>query len=494
MLKSSTLAASVGVALGLLASGIAAAAPTEIRIGLVLEPPALDPTAGAAAAIDEVVYLNVFEGLTQIDEHGAVQPALAKAWTISEDNLTYAFTLQSGVKFHDGTSFDAEDVKFTFDRILAPDSVNAQKALYAPIESVTVVDPATVEIKLKQPSGDFLFNIGRGDAVIVAPETADGNATSPVGTGPFRFVQWNKGSRVVLERNAEYWGTPAALTKATFVFIGDPATAVSAVLAGDVDGFNNFAAPEALDVFKSDPRFKILVGTTEGETILATNTAREPFSKLGVRQAIAHAINRDELIQAGFGYGVPIGSHFAPHHPYYADLTQTYPYDPEKAKALLAEAGYPEGFSATVKLPPTPYARRGGQILAAQLAAVGITLEQINVEWAQWIEDVFTNKDFDLTIISHVEPFDIGIYADPNYYFGYDDPEFQATIAQLNATTDEAERKTLAIAAQRRLAEQAVNGFLYELAQVGVWNAKIEGQWQNAPVEGVVLKGIHWVD
>jgi len=466
---------------------------TEVRIGLVLEPPALDPTANTAAAVDEVTYGNIFEGLTRIDQTGAVQPALATSWTISPDNLTYTFTLAGNVAFHDGTSFDAEDVKFTFDRILAPQSTNAQKALYQVIASVVVADPQTVTFTLTRPNGDFLFNLGRGDAVIVAPESAADNATRPVGTGPFRFVQWDKGSRVVLEQNPNYWGQAVQLTRATFVFISDPSTAIAAMLSGDLDGFVNFPGPEALDIFKSNPQFRIVEGSTEGETILAINNRKPPFDDLRVRQAIAHAINRDELIDAAYGYGTPIGSHFAPHHPYYLDLTGTYPYDVQRAKTLLAEAGMPEGFSATLKLPPTPYARRGGQILASQLAAIGIRVEQINVEWAQWITDVFTNKDFDLTVISHVEPFDIGIYANPDYYFGYTDPDFQTIMSELNATTDETARKALAQQAQKRLADQAVNGFLYELAQVGVWNSKLEGYWQNQPIEGAVLTELHWV-
>jgi peptide/nickel transport system substrate-binding protein len=385
-------------------------------------------------------------------------------------------------------------VKFTFERILADDSVNAQKALYQAISAVNVIDPLTVEITLSRPDGLFLFNIGRGDAVIVAPESADNNATDPIGTGPFAFVQWDRGSRVVLEQYGPYWGEKPALTKATFVFISDTATMTNALLAGDVDGTYNFAA-EALPVFDGNPKFKILVGTTEGETILSTNNKRAPFDKLEVRQAMAHAINREEIIEgATYGYGVPIGSHFAPHHPYYIDLTNTYPFDPEKAKALLADAGFPNGFSATLKLPPVAYARVSGQIIASEFAKVGIKLELINMEWAQWLEDVFANKDFDLTIISHVEPFDIGIYANPDYYFGYNNPEVQALNETLNATTDEAKRKELAQEMQTIIAKDAVNGFLFELAQTGVWNAKLEGMWQNAPVEGVVLRDVHWVE
>ncbi len=491
-----SLKTSLTVALSglLLTTAAAMGQPTEIRIGVAFEPPALDPTAGAAEAIDVVVYQNIFEGLVRIDKDGAVQPSLAESWTVSDDGLQFSFKLHDGVTFHDGTSFDAEDVKFTFDRLLAEDSVNAQKALYAPIASVEVVDPLTVDITLSRPDGLFLFNLGRGDAVIVAPESADNNGTEPIGTGPFAFVQWDRGSRVILEQYGPYWGDKPALTRATYMFIGDNSTMTNALLAGDIDGTNNFA-PEALAVFEGNPQFKVLVGLTEGETILATNNRKAPFNDLKVRQAMAHALDRQEIIDgATYGYGAPIGTHFAPQNPDYLDLTGTYPHDVEKAKALLTEAGYPDGFSATLKLPPVAYARLSGQIIASQFAEVGIKLELVNAEFAQWLEDVFANKDFDLTIISHVEPFDIGIYANPDYYFGYDNPDFQALNETLNATMDPAERRRLVQQMQTIIAEDAVNGYLFELAQTGVWNAKLEGMWPNSPVEGVVLRDIHWVE
>jgi ABC-type dipeptide transport system, periplasmic component len=472
----------------------AMAQQSEVRIGVALEPPILDPTAGAAEAIDIVVYQNVFEGLTRVDQNGAVQPGLATDWTISDDGLTYTFTLADGVTFHDGSTFDAEDVKFTFDRILGPDSVNAHKEIYEAIESVTVIDPLTVELKLSRQIGNFLFDLGRGDAVIVAPESADNNASEPIGTGPFAFVQWDRGSRVILERYEPYWGEAPALTRATYLFIGDTAAMTSALLAGNIDGTNNFGQ-EALAVFEGNPQFTVLVGSTEGETILATNNQKAPFDNLKVRQAMAHALDRDAIIEgATYGYGTPIGSHFAPHNPYYVDLTGTYPYDPEAARALLAEAGYPDGFSATLKLPPLAYARLSGQIIASQFAEVGIRLELINVEFAQWLEDVYSNKDYDLTIISHVEPFDIGNYANPDYYFGYDNPEFQALIDELNGTTDDAQRRELAVRAQEILAEDAVNGWLFQLPQTGVWNSKLAGMWPNSPIEGLVLRDIHWTE
>ena len=488
--------ASLGLALGLSAAmtGLALAQPTEVRIGVALEPPILDPTAGAAEAIDIVVYQNIFEGLTRIDQNGEVQPGLASEWSISDDQLTYTFKLHDGVTFHDGSAFDADDVKFTFDRILAEGSTNAHREFYTPITAVTVVDPLTVTMTLDHVIGRFLFDLGRGDAVIVAPESAENNANEPIGTGPFAFLQWDKGSRVILEAYAPYWGEPVHITKASYVFISDTATMTNALLAGDIDGTNNFAT-EALGVFEGNPQFNILVGTTEGETILGTNNRKAPFDNLKVRQAMAHALDRQAIIDgATYGYGTPIGAPFAPHNAYYVDLTQTYPHDVDKAKALLAEAGYPGGFNATLKLPPVAYARLSGQIIASQFAEVGIKLELVNVEFAQWLEDVYTNHDFDLTIISHVEPFDIGNYANPDYYFGYDNPQFQALIETLNGTTDEAKRKELAIEAQTILANDAVNGYLFELAQTGVWNAKLSGMWQNSPIEGLVLRDIKWAE
>ncbi|MGQ2902162.1 MAG: ABC transporter substrate-binding protein [Neoaquamicrobium sediminum] len=485
----------VATALALATSSAAIAQRTDIVIGMVLEPPHLDPTAGAAAAIKEVGYANIFEGLTRIGPDGAVQPGLAESWEISDDGKVYTFKLHTGVKFHDGADFSAEDVKFSIDRAMAEDSVNPQKGLYSAIEKVEVVDPATVVVTLKHPQGAFLWNMGWGEAAIVSPASADGNKEKPIGTGPFKFENWAKGSSITLVKNPEYWGEEVALDKAEFRIIPDAAAAVPALLSGDVHAFSNMPAGDALPQIESDPRFKVVIGSTEGETVLATNNKKEPFDKLEVRQAIAHALNRDEII-AGTppGLGVPIGSHFAPHHPAYVDLTGTYPYDPEKAKELLAQAGFPDGFSATLKLPPPGYARDGGQIIASQLRQVGINLEIIPLEWADWLSQVFTDKNYDLSIVSHVEPMDIGIYARPDYYFQYQNPEFNAVMEELEVTTDEAKRNELYGKAQRILAEDAVNGFLFQLPKVGVWDAKIEGMWENWPLSVADLTKVHWTE
>ena len=485
-----TLSLAAGLAL---AAGQALAAKDSLVLGMVLEPPHLDPTAGAAAAIDEVVYANVFEGLTRIDRNGAVKPALAESWTVSDDGLTYIFKLRSGVNFHDGSAFDSADVKYSLDRATAEDSTNAQKGLFEPIAKVETPDPHTVRITLARPTGNFLFNLGWGDAVIVAPENAADNKSKPVGTGPFVFKRWVKGDRVELERNGAYWGSPAKLANATIKIIPDPAAAAAAVMAGDVDAFANFPAPETMAQFEADPRFEVVIGSTEGETILAMNNTRKPLDDIRVRRAIAHAVDRKAVIDgAMFGYGTPIGSHFAPHHPAYVDLTGRYPYDPARAKALLAEAGHGAGLKLTLKLPPPSYARRGGEIIAAQLAQVGIEAEIIPVEWAQWLEQVFRGTDYDLTIVSHTEPMDIGIYARDTYYFNYESAAFRDVMAKLNASVEDKARYALMAEAQKTIAADSVNVFLFQLAKHGVWNAKLEGLWENSPVQANDLTEVHW--
>jgi peptide/nickel transport system substrate-binding protein len=470
-----------------------AQARTDVKVGLVLEPPSLDPTAEAAAAVDEVVYANVFEGLTRFAADGSIVPALAESWTISDDGLTYTFKLHDGVTFHDGSAFDAEDVKFSLDRINAEGSLNAQKALYTSIESVTVVDPLTVEVKLKQPDGNLIYNLAWGDAVIVAPESADANKTNPIGTGPFSFKDRVEGDSITLEKNQSYWGNAVKLDSATFRFIADPTAAFGALQAGDVDTFPNFPAPETVAQFEGDPRFRVVIGATEGETILAMNNGKPPLDNVKVRQAIAHAIDRQAIIDgAMFGYGTPIGTFLSPANPNYVDLTAQSAYDPEKSKALLAEAGITD-LTLTLKLPPVEgYARRGGEIIAQQLSAVGIKTETTNLEWAQWLGEVFTDKNFDLTIISHTEPNDIGIFARPDYYFQYKNADFDKIIADLAVESDPAKRTELYKAAQQNLSDNYAVGFLFELAKVGVENAKLKGMWENAPTQATDLTAVYW--
>ena len=472
-----------------------AMAKSDITLAMQLEPPHLDPTSAAAGAIDSVLYSNVFEGLTRFASDGSIIPGLAQSWVISDDGLTYTFKLAEGVTFHDGTTMDAEDVKFSLDRARAEDSANAQKALFASIADVEAVDASTVKITLSAPNGSLLFNLAWGDAVIVAPESIENIKQAPVGTGAFKFANWVQGDNITLEKNADYWGTPAKLDKVTFKFISDPTAAFAAVMAEDVDVFAGYPAPENVPQFEADPRFQVIVGNTEGETILSTNNKMPPFDNVKVREAMAHAIDRQAIIDgAMFGLGTPIGTHFAPHNPDYVDLTADSAYDPEKAKALLAEAGFAEGFTTTLKLPPPSYARRGGEIIAAQLREVGIQTEITNLEWAQWLEEVFKGKDFGLTIVSHTEPMDIGIYARPDYYFQYDDADFQAMNTALEAEADPAKRSALLEQMQRKISGDYVNGYLFQLAIPTIAKAGVQGLWENAPTQANDMTAVSWAE
>ncbi|MDO5658560.1 MAG: ABC transporter substrate-binding protein [Paracoccus sp. (in: a-proteobacteria)] len=478
-------------ALALLAAP-AFAQQDSITLGMVLEPPTLDPTANAAAAIDEIVYANLFEGLTRFGPDGAILPALATSWDVEDEGRVYVFHLAPDVQFHNGNAFTAEDVVFTLNRARAEDSTNAQKALFEGIEAVEAEGDLTVRVTLSDADGMFPFKMAWGDAVMLNEPSVGDLAQHPIGTGPFRFETWRQGDSVTLTAFDGYWGEKPALNSATFRFIPDPSAAFAAMMSGGVDAFPLYPAPETLPQLEADPRFRVITGTTEGETIMSLNKAHPALSDVRVRQALAHAINRQEIIDgAMFGYGTPIGTHFAPHHPAYVDLTPMSEYDPERARELLAEAGASD-LSLRLALPPPPYARRGGEIIAAQLRAVGVETQITNMEWAQWLEQVFTNKDYDLTIISHVEPMDIGIYAREDYYFNYDNPQVNEAIAALNLATDEAEQTRLMQQAQTLIAEDYANVFLFQLAKTGVADARLEGLWENAPTPANDLTAVRW--
>ena len=492
-LKAACAAAALALLPGIAPGSASAQARTDLVVGMQLEPPNLDPTASAAAAIAEVTLVNLYEALTRIDAEGNVGPGLAKSWTVSEDQTTYTFTLRDAAKFHNGKPATAADVKFTLDRARAADSTNPQKAWFKAIADVQAPDAKTVVVRLSQPDGLFLFHMGLGAAVIQSPETQLTDKQTPIGTGPFKFERWIAGDRVVLVRNPDYDGPKPALERVSFRFIADPAAQVSTILAGDVDTVPQFNTYEALPQFRNDPRFRITVGTSEGETLLSTNNARKPFDDVRVRRALAHAIDRKTLIEGAMLDLAPaIGSHFSPSRAEYVDLTGTYPYDVKKAKALLAEAGYPQGFETTLRLPPPIYARRSGELIAAMLAEAGVRLKIENMEWAQWLEKVFRGKDFDLTIVAHTEALDIEIYSRPDYYFGYRSDRFNALNAELERSLDPAKRKALYGDMQRVLAEDAVNGFLFQLPVVTVENAKLVGMWKNRPYQVNDVTGVRW--
>ena len=464
-------------------------------LGMALEPaPGLDPTAGAASAIAEVTLYNVFETLTKIGSDGNVKPLLADRWEVSPDLKTYTFHLRRDAKFQNGEPFDSGTVKFAFERAAAEKSTNKDKRFFQNMAFIGTPDAATVVIGLKSTEPDFLFLVGQATAVLVEPKSAPTNATQPVGTGPYRLDNWARGSAITLVKWPQYRSAAAVrLAKVTFRFISDPSAQVAALLAGDVDAFPRVTAARSLDQFKGDPRFQVQVGGSRAKTILALNNKKKPLDDVRVRRAISAAIDRKAVIEgAADGFGVPIGSHYVPGAPGYVDTTGVNPFNVEKAKALLKEAGVQTPLELSLKLPPPPYARQGGEVIAAQLAKIGIVAKIENVEWAQWLSGVYANRNYDLTMISHVEPFDLGNYAKPGYYWGYESPAFGKLYQQVTEAPTAAERAKLLGDAQRLLAADAANVWLYQPQWITVANKRVKGLWKDMPVFVNDLSAIGW--
>jgi len=489
-----TLPAALGTSLAL-APWLAQAQSKKdtLVLAMTLEPPGLDPTAGAASAIGEVTLYNVFETLTKVNGDSTISPLLAQSWTVTPDNKTWAFKLKPGVKFHNGEPFNARTVKYAFERAAAADSTNKDKAVFANIVNIAMTDDLTVVLTLKNPNPDFLFQLGQATAIITEPKSAAGNNTQPVGTGPFRLENWAKGSAIVLARWDEHRDAKAIkLRRVTMRFISDAAAQVAAMLAGDVDVFPRIAAAKSLPQFKSDKRFQVLIGGSRAKTVLAMNNKKKPLDDVRVRRAIAMAIDRKQVVEgAADGFGAPIGSFYVPGAPGYVDLTGVNAYSPDKARALLKEAGI-DKLELSMKLPPTPYARQGGEVVAAMLAKVGITAKQENVEWAQWLSGVYGQKAYDLTIISHVEPLDFGNFARPGYYWNYESAKFNELWGKINATADRAQRDKLMAEAQKLVADDAVMAYLYQPTWITVAKAGVKGLAKDMPIFVNDLSILSW--
>ena len=459
------------------------------------EPPGLDPTGNTAAAIDRVVYSNIYEGLIKVNENGEYVPGLATSWEVSEDGLTYTFHLRQGVTFHNGEPFNAEVAAWNLKRAMSEESVNPHPEYFRGIKNMATPDDQTLVLTLSSVDALFIPHLAEGDAVMLPMEGYEQAKSKPVGTGPFLFSKWVRGDRVEMVKNPDYWNPELPyLNAVTFKFIGDPSAQVAALKAGDIDIIGYVAAPESAMALEKDPRFKVYAGSTTGEVIMSTNNQAEPFDDKLVRQAMAYAIDRQTVVDlVMFGYGTPIGSHWSPATPYYKDLTGKFPHDPGKAKALLAEAGYPDGFEAVIKLPAIySYSKRAGEVIADMLGEVGIDLDIEIVEWGQWIERIFKKKEYQLTMIGHIEPWDIGIYANPDYYFQYDSQEFRDTYAQaLLASSEEAKTKWFG-RCQEIIAEDAVNGYLFSAPSLPVMKAEVMNWWKNYPTAALDCTAV-WI-
>ena len=379
----------------------AAAAGKTLVVGLVAEPTSMDP--GQLTDINSMrVLSSVYDTLIRFKEGSFTQePGLATAWKISPDGLTYTFTLRKGVKFHDGTPFDAEAVKFTYDRLLDPKHPFADTGpfpfasfYYGAIKEVAAVDPGTVRFTLKQPFSPLLNNLTLNTGRIVSPAAVKkwGKefASHPVGTGPFKFASWDKNVRIVLDANSGYWGGAPKLDRLVFRPLVEEQTRVTELLSGGVD-FIVDVPPDNVEQVKKDAR--LVFYSQPGPHIwwVTLNVQKKPFSDVKVRRAVNLAVNRDAIANdllkrtatAAIG-PVPPSITWA-----FTDQVTKYPYSPEQAKKLLAEAGYPNGFQAVFWIPESGSGMQSPKTMAqsiqADLAAVGITANIQTFEWGAYL-------------------------------------------------------------------------------------------------------------
>lgn len=455
----------------------------KVVLGLVAEPASLDFTTTDGAAIPQLLLDNVYETLVKVDSSGEIVPALATEWKVSDDNLTYTFTLTDKATFSNGTPFTAEDAKFSIERVKSNWTVKL-KAQMNVVESVTVNSPTELAVKLSTPSNSWLYSMTTRVGAMFSQTGVADLANAPVGTGPYTFGEWKRGDRITLNRNDSYWGDAPHFKTVEFKYFKDATSLNSALLGGEIDVVTTVQAPEALDQFTDGPKadqFQVIEGTTNGEVLLSFNQTAGPLADVRVRQAIRSAIDHKALLDNCWaGKGVLIGSMVPPTDPWYEDRTVDFPYDQDKAKKLLAEAGQ-EDISLRLRLPSLPYAQSCGPEVQSQLSKVGIDVVIDTLEFpAAWIQTVMTDKDFDMSIVAHVEPRDMAIlFADPSYYTSYNNPVVQKLIAEADAGSPE-DQVTKMKEAATIISQDAAADFLFLLPNLIVAKNGIDGLPENA--------------
>jgi peptide/nickel transport system substrate-binding protein len=483
----------VALALVPLASPAAADAQNLV-VQAATEPPGLDLTATPASATAGVVFYNVQEALVKVDRHGKLVPWLAEKWHTS-DNKNYTFFLKRGVRFHNGRELKAADVKFVIDRAMNPETKHPAPANYAAIGDIIVKDDYTITFALKTTTANFLLNMARQGSVIYPREAVDTMKSEPIGTGPYKLGEWVRGDRIVLVKNPDYHvkGLPK-LDRVTYRFIPDPNAALAALKAGDVDAAMFGLGPEHIPDLQKDARFQVIVGETTNDVIMSMNNSKKPFSDVRVRRAVTYGINKPDVVKgAMFGFGRVLGTNVDPLNPYFVDMSGAMPYDPAKAKKLLAEAGYPNGFDAVLKVAPQYYYTvRTGEVLADQLQKVGVKIKIEQIEWGQWLSRVWKDADYDLTIIGHAEAWDVANYANPKYYFRYDSAEFQKLFQESETTVDDKARRELYVKIQKKLVEDAPVVWLYIHPRLAVTKKGVQGLWKDLPAPVFDLSEVSW--
>jgi peptide/nickel transport system substrate-binding protein len=456
----------------------------------------LDPHKAVAAGTKEVMF-NVFEGLMKPTSDGDLIPAIAESYEVSPDRLTYTFTLREGVKFHNGDTVTAEDVVYSINRCAeASETGVLQVEAFSVIQSVESTDDHTVVITIAEPSNEFISYM----TTAVLPADYDQQDTAPVGTGPFKFASRTAQDSIVMEKFADYWGTPAQLDKVTFKIIENADSILMSLQSGAVDLFAHLTSTQVAQL-GSD--FNVVESTMNLVQAMYLNNKVAPFDNEKVRQALCYAIDKQEIIDLAFdGYGSPIGSSMYPAFSKYFDdeLTNYYTHDVEKAKALLAEAGYPDGFSMTITVPSNyqPHIDTA-QVLVEQLKAVGVTAEIQPVEWGTWLSDVYAGRQYQSTVVG-VDASNMTARAllerftsqADNNFINYKNDDYDALFAQAQACYDDAEQTEIYKQMERNLTEHAANVYIQDLADLVAVRNTLDGL-QTYPIYVMDLSTVHYV-
>lgn len=454
----------------------------DLVIGATAQPQSMDPTTQAGAAIPQALLYNLYETLVKVDGEGNIKPLLAKSWSVSPDRLSYTFQLQEGAKFSTGDPVDAAAVVANINRMLTGKNILAGlKAQMAVVKMAQAVDTHTVKVTLKQPSQAWLYTMSSAAGIIADPKAFASLASKPVGSGPFQFNAWNQGESVVFDVNKNYWGTPPRFDKVTFRYFADGNSMNSAMLSGDLDIISDLTAPESIGQFSDTSQYTVSEGTSNGEVVLGMNQGKggnPALKNVKVRQAINYAIDRQKLLDSVWGgKGTMIGSMVPPTDPWYTDLSKTYPYDPAKAKALLAQAGV-KNLTLRLRVPTLPYGPGSAQFITSQLKAVDITVKVEEIDFARWLKEVYTDGNYDMTIVNHVEPRDMVNFANPNYYWHYNNGTFTKLVAEADKS-DDVQYVAKMKQASKLLATDAAADFLWLFPHIVVAKSDITGISKN---------------
>ncbi|MEV0950022.1 ABC transporter substrate-binding protein [Promicromonospora sp. NPDC050249] len=469
-------------------------ARTDVVVGLTGEPTNLDFTTTSGSAIPQLLMNNVYEGLVTIDQEGEVQPQLAESWEVNGDRTVYTFTLHEGVTFSDGSPFTADDVVSSIERVQDDWTLSLRSKMDV-VRKAEATSDTEVAVTLRHPSNSWLFDMGTSVGAMFPDDLSADLATEAVGTGPYTVEDVATGDRITLAARDDYWGEAPAIQDVTVRYFADANAQANAVRAGDIDLAYNLQAPDLLAGLERDEDLQVLDGTSTGEVLLALNNTEPPFDDLLVRRAVMHAIDRKAVLDTAWaGHGELIGSMVPPTDPYYQDLTDAYPYDPERAKELLAEAGA-EDLSITFDVPTRPYAEAVAQVVVSQLKDVGIDAKIVPAEFpAVWLDKVFTEHDYQMSVILHTEARDmLTIFGDPDYYIGYDNPR----VAQVAEEADRSSPDQYVAGMQevaRMIVDDAASDPLFLFPNTVVADAGLAGIAANATTESMDLTGLRWSD